>query len=123
MNVRSWILTVTILSTPIGLLTTSGCGPKNDSPAPPQAKTAGAQAPAAQPAKVPLLQKKEILDWCREHGVAESVCTRCNESLIPEFKKKGDWCNNHNLPDSQCIACHPELEAKLKAMAPKTEGS
>ncbi len=123
MNVRPWILTVTILSAAIGLLITSGCRQENASPPPPQAKTPAAAASAAQPAKVPLLQKKEILDWCREHGVPESVCTRCNESLIPDFKKKSDWCDKHNLPESQCIACHPELEAKLKTMAPKTEGS
>ncbi|MCC6751944.1 MAG: hypothetical protein IT371_30095 [Deltaproteobacteria bacterium] len=49
----------------------------------------------------------------------ESICTRCNESLIPGFKQKGDWCAKHGLPDSQCFECHPELKAKFEAMAPK----
>ena len=30
--------------------------------------------------------------WCAGHGVPESVCTRCNSSLIPQFKAAGDWC-------------------------------
>jgi len=79
------------------------------------------QAPAAQPAapKAPLIEKTQVADWCPEHGVPESICTRCNASLTDSFKKKGDWCAKHNLPDSQCFVCHPELEAKFKAMAPK----
>lgn len=30
----------------------------------------------------PLVPKVEIHDWCKEHGVPESICTRCNESLV-----------------------------------------
>lgn len=79
------------------------------------------QVPAAPPAapKAPLIEKAQVVDWCPEHGVPESICTRCNTSLVDSFKKKGDWCTKHELPDSQCLTCHPELEAKLKAMAPK----
>lgn len=65
---------------------------------------------AAEPAAV---------DWCAEHGVPESVCTRCNKKLIAEFKKKGDWCKEHDLPESHCIECNPELKEKFEAMAPK----
>jgi len=73
--------------------------------------------PSGQAPQAPLLQKKEAADWCGEHGVPESVCTRCNVGLVEGFKKKGDWCVRHDLPDSQCLKCHPELEAKFKAMA------
>lgn len=62
-------------------------------------------------------------DWCAEHGVPESICTRCNAKLIAEFKKKGDWCKEHGLPESQCIECHPELKEKFAAMAPKKKGT
>lgn len=78
-------------------------------------------APQAEP-RAPLVQKTEVVDWCKEHVVPESICTRCNASLIPKFQEKGDWCKEHGLPESQCIECHPELKAKFEAMAPKTAG-
>jgi len=77
--------------------------------------------PAAK-SRTPLVQKVEVTDWCKEHVVPESACTRCNASLIPVFQKKGDWCKEHSLPESQCIECHPELKAKFDAMAPKAAG-
>ena len=80
------------------------------------------QPDKVEPAKAPLIEKTQVADWCKEHGVPESVCTRCNESLIAGFKTKGDWCKEHALPESQCIPCHPELEEKFKAMAPKSGG-
>ena len=49
-------------------------------------------------------------DWCGEHGVAESQCTRCNPTLVAAFKATGDWCAEHGLPESQCLACHPDLK-------------
>lgn len=49
-------------------------------------------------------------DWCAEHGVPESMCTRCNSSLIPAFKATGDWCPEHGLPESQCKLCNPNLK-------------
>src|SRR5690242_13490723 len=48
-------------------------------------------------------------DWCTEHAVPESQCTRCNASLIPAFRATGDWCEEHGLPESQCLACNPGL--------------
>ena len=48
-------------------------------------------------------------DWCGEHGVAESLCTRCNPSLIPAFQATGDWCVEHGVPESQCLICNPDL--------------
>ena len=48
-------------------------------------------------------------DWCDEHAVPESQCTRCNAALVPAFKATGDWCDEHGLPESQCLACNPRL--------------
>ncbi len=48
-------------------------------------------------------------DWCVEHAVPESMCTRCNPSLNPAFQATGDWCAEHGLPESQCRACNPDL--------------
>lgn len=77
------------------------------------------KAATTQTATKPIIPHVHLNDWCPEHGVPESVCTRCNEELIPAFKKKGDWCEKHQLPDSQCLIDHPELKAKWEAMAPK----
>jgi hypothetical protein len=49
-------------------------------------------------------------DWCIEHAVAESQCTRCNPSLIAAFKASNDWCVEHDLPESQCLKCNPEIK-------------
>jgi hypothetical protein len=49
-------------------------------------------------------------DWCAEHQVPESLCTRCNASLVAAFKATGDWCAEHGLPESQCLACNPNLK-------------
>lgn len=49
-------------------------------------------------------------DWCGEHGVPESKCTRCNPKLVPAFKANNDWCAEHGLPESQCTKCNPDLE-------------
>ncbi len=54
-------------------------------------------------------------DWCSEHEVPESQCTRCNKELIPAFKASNDWCAEHGLPESQCRACNPKLEIKRPA--------
>ncbi|MGE0548824.1 MAG: efflux RND transporter periplasmic adaptor subunit [Kofleriaceae bacterium] len=45
---------------------------------------------------------------CKEHGIAEAICTKCNPKLIPVFKAKGDWCEEHGFPESACPICHPE---------------
>jgi hypothetical protein len=49
-------------------------------------------------------------DWCGEHAVPESQCTRCNPDLIPAFKATGDWCEEHGLPESQCLKCNPSIK-------------
>ena len=58
-------------------------------------------------------------DWCSEHSVAESQCTRCNPTLIAGFKATKDWCEEHQLPKSQCIACDPGLVIERPAKAAK----
>lgn len=58
-------------------------------------------------------------DWCGEHQVPESMCTRCNPSLVPAFKAKDDWCEEHKVPTSQCLACDPDLVIERP---PKKEG-
>ena len=49
-------------------------------------------------------------DWCDEHQVPESQCTRCNADLIAAFKATNDWCDEHGLPESQCLKCNPDLK-------------
>jgi hypothetical protein len=48
-------------------------------------------------------------DWCAEHAVPESQCSRCNASLVPAFMATGDWCDEHGLPESQCLQCNPDV--------------
>lgn len=48
-------------------------------------------------------------DWCGEHEVPESQCTRCNPELIPAFKATNDWCEEHQLPLSQDKIHNPDL--------------
>ena len=52
---------------------------------------------------------------CKEHGVLEAVCTKCNPKLIPVFQAKGDWCAEHGFPESFCPTCHPERGGKPQA--------
>ncbi len=49
-------------------------------------------------------------DWCGEHAVPESKCTRCNGSLVAAFKATNDWCAEHGLPETQCLKCNPSLK-------------
>jgi len=49
-------------------------------------------------------------DWCAEHAVPESKCTRCDASLVAAFKATKDWCAEHGLPESQCLKCNPDLK-------------
>ena len=49
-------------------------------------------------------------DWCEEHAVPESQCTRCDPKLIAAFKATNDWCEEHGLPESQCLKCNPNLK-------------
>lgn len=52
------------------------------------------------------------VDWCPEHRVPESLCTKCNPALIPAFKAKNDWCAGHEVPESHCYLCNPGIRFK-----------
>lgn len=76
-----------------------------------------AKAPAAPASPAPISEHAAAgvtpgshEDWCGEHAVPESQCTRCNPDLIAAFKATGDWCEEHGLPQSQCLQCNPELK-------------
>ena len=60
--------------------------------------------------------------WCDEHGVPEGECTRCNASLVSDFKEKGDWCDEHARPESQCFLCDPDREADFAKRYKTKEG-
>jgi hypothetical protein len=60
-------------------------------------------------------------DWCGEHQVPESMCTRCNPELEAAFKATGDWCPEHKMPESQCLACNPDLKIERPPKEPAGE--
>ena len=91
----------------------SACGPSPSTTDPPS--TGPADAAHAPEAVVPGSHE----DWCGEHQVPESLCTRCNPALEAAFKATGDWCAEHGLPESQCLACNPGLKIERP---PKSEG-
>lgn len=79
------------------LIATSGCdsntGAKDAQP--------GAPALAARPAEA------DPQDWCAEHALPESMCTKCHPELVERYKAAGDWCDAHGFPESVCPQCHP----------------
>ncbi|ACM18577.1 efflux pump, RND family, membrane fusion protein [Geotalea daltonii FRC-32] len=85
----------------IPLAVASGCGKKEAAKAPEAAKQA-----AAEP------KKEAEAGLCKEHGVLEALCTKCNPKLAPIFQAKGDWCAEHGFPESVCPICHPERGGK-----------
>lgn len=111
-----------VLSSALLALCSCGCDCRAKQKAPDKDAVKTDSTTTKEKPKEPLIKKQEIADWCPEHGVPESICTRCNSSLIEGFKAKGDWCKEHDLPESQCFVCHPELKEKFEAMKPKREG-
>src|SRR5262245_10924126 len=77
-----------------------------------QKQSAPQESKAAPEAQHAAAQAKpgSYEDWCSEHEVPESQCTRCNGALIAAFKATGDWCDEHGLPESQCKICNPDLK-------------
>src|SRR5262245_6028893 len=45
-------------------------------------------------------------DWCKEHGVPESICVECRKGLLPKPPTFG-WCDKHKVYD--CPLEHPEV--------------
>jgi hypothetical protein len=74
----------------------------------PPASSSGAEAAAGHAPEG--VKPGSYEDWCDEHQVPESMCTRCNPTLVAAFKATGDWCDEHGLPESQCLACNPDLK-------------
>ncbi len=108
-------------------------------PTPPDAHPAYA-APTASADRPALAQSAAVVtdsesnagapasDWCLEHGLPESQCTRCHPDLAAKFQAEGDWCQEHGYPESGCPICHPvsapsdvataTLEAKVLQLNP-----
>lgn len=89
-----------------------GCDEKKDPEQTPEPSTAARPSkpePAAEHA-APGVKPGSYEDWCGEHQVPESLCSRCNPSLIPAFEATGDWCEEHALPESQCLICNPDVK-------------
>src|SRR5262245_32430681 len=94
-----------------GLLLAAAC--REPTPPAGTAESASASPKAASaPGPAPSAGKADDTAFCKEHGVAEAVCTKCNPALIPVFKAKGDWCEEHGFPESFCPICHPERGGK-----------
>ena len=74
------------------------CGAPAEAPVAPASHAAATVAPGSHE------------DWCGEHLVPESQCTRCNPALDAAFQATGDWCPEHGLPESQCLKCNPDLK-------------
>ena len=91
----------------VAALALAGAACQKDSAAPEVAKPPAAAGEKHAAAGV---QPGSHEDWCGEHAVPESQCTRCNPELIAAFKATGDWCEEHGLPESQCLKCNPGLK-------------
>ena len=101
-----------IIFTVLVLLASSACENKSE-PSPATERPTSSALSAANKESVhalPSVQPGSHADWCGEHQVPESLCTRCNPSLIAAFKATGDWCKEHGLPESQCLICNPDLK-------------
>jgi hypothetical protein len=96
---------------------TAACAKQGDKGAESQPKQEASSEASHAPAHV---VPGSYEDWCGEHGVPESACTRCNPALIPAFKATNDWCVEHGLPESQCLICNPDLKI---VRPPKPEGA
>jgi len=84
----------------LSLLMLAACGTSSE--------TAATPDPSVHAAKDVVPGSHE--DWCVEHAVAESQCTRCEPALVAAFKATDDWCPEHGLPESQCLECNPGLK-------------
>lgn len=105
---KARLISLVLYALAIGAASCSKEAPSAGKAASEQAKAAPEQTQAAHaPANV---KPGSHEDWCGEHAVPESQCTRCNPELIPAFKATGDWCDEHGLPESQCLKCNPDLK-------------
>ena len=104
-------------------VTSIGCGKQGAQPSGTASSTETSPAPAPATGgetAVAGIVPGSYEDWCDEHGVPESACTRCDPSLIPAFKAVNDWDEEHGLPMSQCLKHNPNLKI---TRPPKPEGN
>lgn len=99
-----WRISCLVLSISVLALMSAGCGVNGD-----QARETGSHAGHARGQGENGTADNEELDWCAEHAVPESACTKCNPALIDNFKAEGDWCAPHDLPESHCRLCNPGI--------------
>ena len=108
----------------LGLLSvTAGCGANGSKSVEAETAPGGATETASPPQGVGHADAAVVPgsyeDWCDEHQVAETQCTRCDPSLVPAFQAANDWCADHGLPMSQCAIHNPNLKI---VRPPKPEG-
>jgi len=101
---------LSVLALIAALLIAAGCGNKNESKTGATETTQAASPPTGEGHADASVVPGSYEDWCEEHGVAESACTRCDASLIPAFKAVNDWDEEHGLPMSQCLKHNPNLK-------------
>lgn len=109
---KNLALALTLSVASLAAFSSAGCKPE-----PRPEKSAPAATNAGDQHAVAHAAPGSHEDWCGEHAVPESMCTRCNASLVAAFKATGDWCPEHGLPESQCLICNPDL--KITRPAPK----
>ena len=100
----------------------AGCASKStpsQSANPSTTETAAATPPSGEGHAAATVAPGSYEDWCEEHGVPETQCTRCDPSLVPAFQAANDWCAEHGLPMSQCTIHDPNLKI---VRPPKPEG-
>lgn len=90
----------------------AGCGAKGSNSQTAQSGTGGTTESSATPAQGHSagIVPGSYEDWCDEHQVPETQCTRCDPTLIPAFQTANDWCPEHGLPMSQCTIHNPNLK-------------
>ncbi len=106
-------LTYSFAAAILATLFIAGCGGRDKAPTPSaQGETAVATPPeaAAGGSHAEGIVAGSYADWCDEHHVPETACTRCDASLVAAFKATGDWCEEHGVPKSQCLSCDPQLK-------------
>jgi len=105
------------------ILTAAGCSRETPQTSKSETSTETSPAPAPETGDghaAATVVPGSYEDWCEEHGVPESACTRCDPSLIPAFKAVNDWDREHGVPMSQCLKHNPNLEI---VRPPKPEGN
>jgi hypothetical protein len=103
------------------LVLAAGCGGQK-APAPTSESQTAAPAtpPRGEGHAEATVVPGSYADWCDEHEVPETQCTRCDPSLTAAFQASGDWDAEHGLPMSQCKIHDPNLKI---VRPPKPEGT